>query len=467
MLKKCAWAALATALAACKGSVPPPSVTPLPSTCSGDSECPAKFRCDREQRRCVCTGDDACPGQFCNAFTGLCVASVPGCTSDSGCGAGNYCNRALRTCKPITAFCQACRTDAECGAGSACAAHPRFAGAGTFCVPQCASGSCANGLTCLQAASGASLCYPASGACGLSNVCVPDSLKLCSSDSDCADASQACDATLKACVARVRTCPAGDACDPQAKLCVHACGSDADCVQIEHGIGYQCRANACFRLALCSQDSDCSSGQICQPNPDSSKSCKPGCVSASDCPLTQGCSTADPNHPRCSPGCQQNLDCPLNTICSSGSCVSTTTSCTTQACQNTAACSVGSSCASNCCVAANLATVCAPGGVCGSCPASGCVINCANNCFPMSLGACNVLADCQNKGFPSNVVCNPAQHQCQVDSHLQPCASDADCPMKGFRCIPLDGRSLPCTGTGGVCFPYEQAAQVACGLGHP
>src|SRR5256885_5303176 len=118
MLRKCAL--LLLALSACKGGTTTAPTTALPDTCSSDAECALKFRCDREQRRCVCTGDDACPGQFCNAFTGQCVASVPGCTADATCGSGNYCNRALRTCKPITAFCQACKTDAECGAGSAC-----------------------------------------------------------------------------------------------------------------------------------------------------------------------------------------------------------------------------------------------------------------------------------------------------------------------------------------------------------
>src|SRR5205085_3284839 len=190
------------------------------------------------------------------------VASVPGqCTTDAACGAGNYCNTALRTCKPVTAFCQACKSDAECGAGSSCAAYPLATGAGTLCVPKCGTG-CANGLQCSQ-----NLCFPPSG-CGKSNTCVPDSLKLCNSDGDCGDAAQACDLTLRACVARVRSCTAGFACDPQSKLCVAACRSDGDCGYIEAVDGgtpvpgYQCRANACFRLALCSQDSECSSGQI-------------------------------------------------------------------------------------------------------------------------------------------------------------------------------------------------------------
>src|SRR5437879_11267689 len=128
------WARLlaALALAACSSSTGRPDAGG-PDTCSSDVECPAKFKCDREQRRCVCTGDDACPGAFCNAFTGACVASVPGCTSDSACGAGQFCDRGVRSCKALTAFCGACKTDAECGANIRCAAHPSYPQAGTYC----------------------------------------------------------------------------------------------------------------------------------------------------------------------------------------------------------------------------------------------------------------------------------------------------------------------------------------------
>src|SRR5216684_3541131 len=274
MLEKCAWAALAATLAACKSGAPAPPAA-VPGTCSSDAECAAHFRCDLGLRRCVCTSDDACPGQFCNAFTGLCVASVGGCTSSSGCGSGQFCNTALRTCQAITAFCQPCKVSAECGAGSACAAHPDYPAFGTFCVPACNAGSCAAGLTCKSGN-----CFPGA-ACGNSNACLPDSLKPCASDADCGDAAQTCDQTLKSCVARNRTCPAGDACDPQSKLCVHACGTDRDCVAIEHSTGYQCRANACFKRNVCSQDADCNNGQVCQQNPDGSKSCAAGCVTAS------------------------------------------------------------------------------------------------------------------------------------------------------------------------------------------
>ena len=460
MLKKCAWAALALVLAACKNGIPQPPAA-LPDTCSGDSECGANFRCDHAMRRCVCTSDAACPGQYCNAFTGQCVATIGGCKAATDCGAGQYCNTALRTCKTITPFCQACKSDTECGAGSACAAHPDFPAAGTFCVVACdAQGNCANGLSCRKDSASANLCYPAN-ACGDSNACIPDSLKLCASDADCADPNQSCDQTLKACIARNATCPAGSACDPQSRLCVHACSADEDCALIEGKPGFQCRANACFALARCTQDSDCTNGQICQQNPDTSMTCHPGCVTNADCPLGSGCNATDPNHPRCVPGCTQNTDCALNTICAGGACISATGNCA-QVCQDTAVCSIGGTCDDACCVEANLAVTCGSG-TCPACTASGCNISCAGNCFPMNLGSCSSLSQCAKYG--PGAVCNPQLGQCQVQGQLKPCTSSSDCPMKGFKCIPTV--QVGCGGTGSLCFPIEQAAQVACALGHP
>lgn len=453
MLKKCAWAALAATLAACKSGASAPAAA-VSGTCATDAECAAHFRCDLGLRRCVCTSDEACPGQFCNAFTGLCVASVAGCASNSACASGQYCDTALRTCKPITAFCHSCKVAAECGAGSACAAHPDFPAAGTFCVPACSGGSCAAGLSCKSGN-----CFPAA-ACGNSNACFPDSLKPCAADADCGDAGQTCDQTLKACVARNRTCPAGDACDPQSKLCVHACASDQDCVAIEHGTGYQCRANACFRRNICSQDADCSSGQVCQSNPDGSKSCAVGCVTASDCPLGQGCdTTTNPSHPHCAAGCTQNADCALNTICSGGRCVSTYGSCA-QACQTNMVCPIGGNCVNNCCVEPNLFTLCGATGCAACTPGNGCPVDCAHSCYPVVLGPCpNGFNDCANKfGAISGIVCSGGQ--CQVSANLSVCSQDSDCPYKGFKCFPgACGNS--------VCEPFESAAGLACARGHP
>jgi hypothetical protein len=94
-------------------------------------------------------------------------------------------------------------------------------------------------------------------------------------------------------------------------------------------------------------------------------------------------------------------------------------------------------------------------------------VSCSNYCFPLSLGHCNSLSDCQNKGYDAKIICNTAGglNQCQVSGHLLPCSGDADCGAKGFRCVPAS--QLCGGGSGGICFPYEAAAQVACAVGHP
>jgi len=82
----------------------------------------------------------------------------------------------------------------------------------------------------------------------------------------------------------------------------------------------------------------------------------------------------------------------------------------------------------------------------------------------MRLGPCTTLAQCSQ--FPG-AVCNPTEGQCQVLAHLSPCNTDADCAMKGFKCR-QKANIFGCGGVaGGLCFPDEQAAQVACELGHP
>ena len=432
------------------------------ATCSSDAECGAGFRCDRDSRQCVCTGDEACPsGKFCNAFTGLCVDSVPGCTSDAVCKQGEYCDRALRSCKPVTAVCGKCRTDAECGQNSKCAVNPAFPTAGAYCSPTCGPGgdagtsACPGGLLC----NSVNLCVPAQGACGVTNSCVPDTLAVCSKGADCAfDATQLCDTVLGACVAKNHACPSGDACDPQQHVCVHSCAADADCKLIEGAVGYRCRNNACFALATCTADSDCSSAnkQICAPNPDGSKSCKPGCVLPGDCPLGQGCNN-DPSHPRCTPSCQQNSDCPLNAVCNAGACKSAFGGCN-QACQATAACAVGAACSTNgCCAGGTYADF---SSLCGK----GCTVG-APGCFPIypleCLGGQNV---CDLAYPPAGTThCDTGNtKRCVINLSFKTCTGDASCPYKGFLCRPFPSNNSPT-----YCLPVEDAAQTACIIAHP
>jgi len=447
-------AAVALALGACSSSSSPlPDSGPATSTCSSDAECQTGFLCDVATRQCYCTGDAACPqGLFCNAFTGLCVSSVPGCTSNNACDAGQYCDDALRTCAAITPSCGKCHNDAECGANSFCAANPTYPSAGTFCSPACVTGSdgaagCPDGLLCEArdaTVNAQMLCFPASGACGVSNACVPDSLALCTTTADCNDATQVCDTTAGDCVAANRVCPAGDSCDPQQRVCGHACATDADCTQIEGAPGFECRNNACYAVQSCSNDSDCAVHQICAPNPEGTSSCTAGCVLPTDCPIGQGCNN-DPSHPRCTTGCQANSDCPLNQICSNGACVGSISGCA-QTCQATAVCPLAATCSANqCCVAASLAQICTN---------DKCTGNTSTGCLELFGHVCTSLADCSDLPNTSCVPISGGTY-CGGTLQLQNCTSASDCPYKGFTCTSFGGTSLFCTPTGAAidsCF---------------
>ena len=84
---------------------------------------------------------------------------------------------------------------------------------------------------------------------------------------------------------------------------------------------------------------------------------------------------------------------------------------------------------------------------------------CALNCFPLTIKACTKPADCS-----SPTVCTGGY--CQQMVWVQPCnlAMSGECPYKGFSC--RDSAKFCATGSGGICLPDEQAAQVACLNGH-
>jgi hypothetical protein len=179
-------------------------------------------------------------------------------------------------------------------------------------------------------------------------------------------------------------------------------------------------------------------------------------VSPTDCPLGQGCNN-DPSHPRCTAQCKQNADCPLNAVCNNGACASTFGGCA-QACQATAACGLGASCSANgCCVggaAADFKAICTP--ACTLSVAGGCLVFAGADC---SVGGQTVCT----AHYPASAgtVCKPfgTGTYCVGNLQFKTCASDADCPYKGFRCSGLGGPSS-------VCWPSEPAAVDACFAAH-
>ncbi len=414
------------------------------TSCSSDAECTKGFTCDQLRRVCVCTSDAICQKAFpstpyCNAITGQCVADVAGCKSDAACGAQKYCDIALRTCQPIVPTCLSCTEDAQCGAGSSCAHSPAHPDLGTYCFPACGSdGSCAlSGYQCVQTEKGKQ-CLPATGVCGASNVCVPDTDQACTKNADCTEGtSQVCDQSLDLCVASEPTCKSNQVCDPKSDACIAACPDDSYCQQKFSDPTYKCVRGSCVQANPCKQDSDCPSSDWCQKAPGATSSdsgnCVASCATDSDCPLGDLCGAdpGAPGHTVCAPGCHGDSGCPLYQICSNGQCVSTVGG--AQACQVKYVCPFDDICSNQSCVPSNPRECRSCSGGCGQ---GGCAQLVATSCDSSMLASCPAGA---THGSTSDAYyqldCPPTHvaYYCFISRCLDRCTSDDQCP-NGFWC---------------------------------
>jgi hypothetical protein len=433
------------------------------STCTEDSECATGFKCDRERRRCACVSDSSCPGGFCNAFTGQCVATVPGCTSDAQCAEHEYCDAGIRTCRLRRGFCERCDDDRQCGGPEDyCFAHPEYADKGKFCGVACGSG-CGEGRKCVDIGNGVMQCVPQVGYCGSGAVtCEPDSGRPCDGTPDIANRQceqtagpgQVCDLQQKICVASATVCRPGTSCDPITRTCVAACTRDDQCP----GQNYRCRNNTCVPVALCQSDGDCTAPKICLKAPGATfGECGQTCTSTAECPQGQRCLN-DPalGRVRCTPGCGTNLDCALNQVCLSGQCDSTPVQGHAR-CQTTDVCAFKENC-----TAANSSTpyICLEDGrpLCRQCTPSQTgsdPVNCGTNrCVSFLTAEC---PSGSNSECPQGSVCTIHPTYGFVCA-LTTCAITCDpargdsCP-KGFGCYPFGTQ----TGTVNYCYPADAA----------
>ena len=410
--------------------------------CNVDAEC-GELRCDKVRRQCICLSDSSCqaesseaPQRFCNNFTGLCVTEIVGCVRDADCvdavgqaDATQYCDAAVRACRPKKGFCQPCLQDSECGgAGDLClleAATNR-----KFCGKACADSiDCPRGAACNDV-NGRKQCQPSqnpltpgeAAICSDFRGCTPDLLRRCDSNSDCGDSGeQRCDLSVGLCVAVEQVCPFGTACDPRNRICVSECTTDSDCGDAD----LRCINRICEPTSECRQDSDCASNKVCSVPPGQTVGqCQPFCQTDANCPLGQLCKKGADNRYRCEAGCSSNGDCPIDTRCN----------------LNTRQC-------------------------------DGPVVNSIRTC--QSSVACNgcelchpTLFQCQDArtGFPYCATCS-SDSECtggacvQLDDGLRYCArscvSGQECPQ-GFVCLPIGG------GASSACVPSDRQCKGKC-----
>jgi hypothetical protein len=318
--------------------------------CNVDAECGA-LRCDKVRRQCICLSDESCntdmnvAPRFCNNYTGLCVTEITGCKGDANCGATEWCDPSIRTCRPLKSFCEPCAADRECGGQKDnCIADPNLNNqkfCGTSCVDDA---TCPRGAKC-QDKNGSKQCWPDKTAFGLTAtcndfvVCTPDSLRSCNASADCQEASQRCDTTKGKCVAIARVCSAGTSCDTRLKLCVTECLQDADC----GGGNLRCNNRVCEPKNDCVNDTECTGTRVCTIAPGQTVGeCRNQCEKDVECPLGQKCA-ASGTKLSCQPGCANNSGCGLDQRCKNGLCEGPVVG-TDRICQATNACSTCQSC---------------------------------------------------------------------------------------------------------------------------
>lgn len=328
-------------------------------SCNVDDEC-GGLRCDPIRRQCICGSDEDCAeldptGEliYCNNFTGLCVATVAGCTSDTECPAGSFCDDTVRACKVRKAFCEPCASDRECGSDADdclfdASLKARFCG--KFCTVDT---DCPAGAACTDFA-GKKQCWPKAGKnCRIFMGCTPDSKASCTVSSDCAAVpDQVCDPGSGVCVARNQVCPFGQVCDGRSRVCVDACASDADCIAIDAKL--RCVNRACEPIGECaatatdpSGDLSCPANKVCSFNPGQTVgTCVPFCSSDQECPQGQVCTPTADGRRKCQAGCRVSADCPLERMCvkSAGATIGQCTAAGTSTCQTDQVCPVCGTC---------------------------------------------------------------------------------------------------------------------------
>lgn len=438
---------LAAALGCSSKSTPTPTVDAgsaavVGRSCSIDAECGA-LRCDPVRLQCICLSDADCPNQFCSNFTGLCVDTVPGCTSDRQCHANQFCNPDTRACQDTRAFCQSCKAEIECGGGNHCLADSTLVN--SFCAKGCTTtADCPNGTVC-EAAGGDHQCLPKPGTtCATFTGCVPDALTSCNGNGDCvaAGTDQVCDVGSGLCRARLQICPLGTVCDPAHRVCVNSCSIDRDCADAT----LACVNHFCQPVAQCTSDSNCPSDKVCDVPPGATGGkCVPFCANDASCAPGRVCQPViEPDgstRRACLPGCASNHDCNPNEVCEDANGApfvladggSTLGQCNTalngkRACQTTEACGG--------CQLCEASNTCAPAGSMGYCHACN-PQNGNGDCAAFGTNAtCLSLAGRDSNG---NIV-GSGPFACGVPCDPPGTADQTSCP-KGFVCAALTNSS--------------------------
>lgn len=241
----------------------------LRTFCTGDNDCPAGFRCQRETGLCVCAIDEVCPpGQYC-APDGQCRRRLS-CDSNADCPAGTFCDTTTGNCIELGK----CTQDRQCPAGQICS-EVFFR-----CVPGCRQdGDCELYDVCLEGSCQKGLCRDKTY-CAIGQLC-DDLSHRCYDDTRgpyCAYCKSATIYDPDSCGEGPNFClvKAGDLTLPP------YCGVDCDQGQACPN-GYDCASvRIVYTSDNCTRDDQCASGKCYIREGDQKGFCL--CTQDSNCP---------------------------------------------------------------------------------------------------------------------------------------------------------------------------------------
>jgi len=371
-----------------------------------------------------------------------------GCTLDSQCPTGKFCDPTPKTCKSTLAAGVAIPTDtlhdgtcspasasAVC-ATSACNAPLMTCAStnGTTCTSaaMCVSNVCGSNGSC-GAVTGAAGCtlttasaYCQSGVCSSSGVCIPAAAGSCYVDNDC-NPGFFCRRDLYSCKPRLNVGVAipddglhgglcstsvamavcnSNACNSTANTCGNVLGSTcsgpADCTINQCGLngkcGYADGTGSCTPgTASTCQSQTCSAGEVCMPAGGDRCWIDADCSNTTYCDrLTSQCLTKVASGALLpSDGLHQGTCADAAAVCASGLCNGNTGTCGGM---NGVACGDPSGCAVNTCGSNGRCGIAVGDGVCtpqeaaALCQSGKCSV--AGVCQPAAVGSCWVDADC-------------------------------------------------------------------------
>ena len=408
-----------------------------PATCSGNVENTAG----------TCDGLGTCraPGvQNCGTYQCTNGACINHCTGDGDCVAGHSC---------VNGSCGPKSNGQPCSAGSECAS--------TYCVDGvCCNSACTGACHSCALSTSRGTCAPSpAGNLDPRQICTDQHASSCGTDGTC-DGAGSCHRYLAGTQCAAESCAAGAYTPPS------LCDANGNCTAPDAFAckPYVCDGTRCF--TTCSDNSACSSGNVCTSNSCGLKPIGAFCSTGAECQSTvcaQGvcCATA------CTGACQSCAIAGTMGQCTAvasgpdpaGTCVD----------KGTASCGTDGKCQAGACEKYQQGTAC-QGATCpsggtsftpgGSCDGAGtCVVPGSTSCFPFACGVnackatCSSDADC---AMPATCV----NGSCGLKANGAVCSSGAECKStvcaQGVCCATAcNGTCMTCaatpTGPAGTC----------------